>query len=378
MHDPFDYDCVIVGGGPAGIGMASVLQDLGMPRFTVLERSEVGATFLAWPEEMRLITPSFTSNAYGMMDLNAVALNTSPAYTLGTEHPTGLEYAKYLQVVSQFKKLPVQTGVDVSEVIPEEKGFRVLTSNGQLLTRYVIWAAGEFQYPRLDLFPGAEYGVHSSLFSSWTVVQGEECVIVGGYESGVDAAIHLSKLGKNVTVIDRNGRGLAKGSSDPSVELSPYTKDRLRSAMMDKRINMMQGYEVKWIEPDEPGGYVLYCENDSGESHLLKTGQAPILATGFRSSLHLIENLVERNKVGQLQLGAADESTIAPGLFITGPQVMHGQLQFCFIYKFRQRFAVVAQAMGERLGLDLTPLEIYRKEGMFLDDLSCCGEDCTC
>lgn len=53
--------------------MASVLQDLGMPRFTVLERSEVGATFLAWPEEMRLITPSFTSNAYGMMDLNAVA-----------------------------------------------------------------------------------------------------------------------------------------------------------------------------------------------------------------------------------------------------------------------------------------------------------------
>ncbi|NEU64471.1 NAD(P)/FAD-dependent oxidoreductase [Paenibacillus sp. ALJ109b] len=358
--------------------MASVLQDLGMPRFTVLERSEVGATFLAWPEEMRLITPSFTSNAYGMMDLNAVALNTSPAYTLGTEHPTGLEYAKYLQVVSQFKKLPVQTGVDVSEVIPEEKGFWVVTSNGQLRTRYVIWAAGEFQYPRLDLFPGAEYGVHSSLFSSWTVVQGEECVIVGGYESGVDAAIHLSKLGKNVTVIDRNGRGLAKGSSDPSVELSPYTKDRLRSAMMDKRINMMQGYEVKWIEPDEPGGYVLYCENDSGESHLLKTGQAPILATGFRSSLHLIENLVERNKVGQLQLGAADESTIAPGLFITGPQVMHGQLQFCFIYKFRQRFAVVAQAMGERLGLDLTPLEIYRKEGMFLDDLSCCGEDCTC
>jgi hypothetical protein len=111
---------------------------------------------------------------------------------------------------------------------------------------------------------------------------------------------------------------------------------------------------------------------------LLKTGQAPILATGFRSSLQLIENLVERNKEGQLQLGAADESTIATGLFITGPQVMHGQLQFCFIYKFRQRFAVVAQAMGERMGLDLAPLETYHKEGMFLDDLTCCGEDCTC
>ncbi|MGP0580090.1 NAD(P)/FAD-dependent oxidoreductase [Paenibacillus peoriae] len=378
MEEQFDYDCVIVGGGPSGIGIASVLQDLGMTRFTVLERSEVGATFLAWPEEMRLITPSFTSNAYGLIDLNAIALNTSPAYTLGTEHPTGVEYAKYLQAVSQFKKLPVQNGVDVKEVVPEENGFRVSTSKGELLTRYLIWAAGEFQYPRQHPFPGAEYAIHSSLFSSWSIVQGEECIIVGGYESGVDAAIHLSKLGKKVTVVDRNGRTLTKGSSDPSVELSPYTKDRLREAMRDERIQMIQGYEVQWIEQDESGGYVLYCENESGSSHLLKTAQAPILATGFRGSLHLIEHLLERNKEGQLLLGATDESTLAPGLFVIGPQVVHRDLLFCFIYKFRQRFAVVAKSIGEQLGLDLTPLENYRKEGMLLDDLSCCGENCTC
>lgn len=327
---------------------------------------------------MRLITPSFTSNAYGMMDLNAVALKTSPAYTLGTEHPTGLEYAQYLQVVSQYRKLPVQTGVDVSEVIPENDGFRLIHSGGELRSRYVIWAAGEFQYPKLDSFSGAEYGVHSSLFSSWTAVQGDECVIIGGYESGVDAAIHLSKLGKKVTVIDRNSRGLSKGSSDPSVELSPYTKDRLRTEMVHERIHLIQGYEVKWLEPEETEGYALYCENEFGDSHLIKTAQAPVLATGFQGSLHLIEHLIERNKEGQLQLGAADESTITSGLFVTGPQVLHDHLQFCFIYKFRQRFAVVAKAIGERLGLDLTPLDIYRQEGMFLDDLSCCGEDCTC
>ncbi|CAJ0571293.1 unnamed protein product, partial [Mesorhabditis spiculigera] len=93
--------------------------------------------------------------------------------------------------------------------------------------------------------------------------------------------------------------------------------------------------------------------------------QAPILATGFRGSLSLINHLVLHDDQGQLQLGSADESTIAPGLFITGPQ-------------FRQRFAVVASAIGQRLKMDLTPLDAYRDEGMFLDDLSCCGEDCTC
>lgn len=73
-----------------------------------------------------------------------------------------------------------------------------------------------------------------------------------------------------------------------------------------------------------------------------------------------------------------DESLRAPGFFVVGPQVRHEGVIFCFIYKFRQRFAVVAAAIGERLGLDLAPLEAYRDGGMYLDDLSCCGQDCAC
>src|SRR5437660_10363024 len=90
----------IVGAGAAGIGTAIILQELGIERFAVLERHDVGASFARWPKEMRFITPSFTSNAFGLLDLNAVALNTSPAYTIQREHPTGAEYAEYLQVLA--------------------------------------------------------------------------------------------------------------------------------------------------------------------------------------------------------------------------------------------------------------------------------------
>lgn len=96
------FDCIIVGAGPAGIGVGIALQDMGLTQFVILERSEVGASFLLWPEEMRFITPSFTSNAYGLLDLNAIALNTSPAYTLGTEHPSGEDYADYLRYFSPY------------------------------------------------------------------------------------------------------------------------------------------------------------------------------------------------------------------------------------------------------------------------------------
>ncbi|MDF2644909.1 MAG: monooxygenase [Paenibacillus sp.] len=372
------FDCLIVGGGAAGIGIGCALQDLNMNHFCILERADIGATFEMWPREMRMITPSFTSNAYGMMDLNAIALKTSPAYTLGTEHPSGEDYANYLHAVAAYKKLPVKTGVDVTKIRPQPGGgFELDTSAGTMRSNYVVWAAGEFQYPKLDGFPGAEYGIHNSLIGGWKEVTGDEIVVIGGYESGADAAIHLSRLGKKVTLIDRNVRWTEKGSSDPSVELSPFTKDRLKE-VQDGQIELLAGYEVHWIEPTESEGYLIYCEDVSGGNRFVKTKHRPILATGFKGSLSMIHHLFEQDERGAALLTESDESTRTPGLFVCGPGVTHGNLLFCFIYKFRQRFGVVAEAIAKRLGLDTKALEEYRKQGMMLTDLSCCGEDCQC
>ena len=72
-----------------------------------------------------------------------------------------------------------------------------------------------------------------------------------------------------------------------------------------------------------------------------------------------------------------DESTIVPGVFLVGPTVSHGKHSFCFVYKFRQRFAIVANAICEGLGMD-TKMAIAecRKANMYLDDLSCCEDTC--
>ena len=54
-----DFDVVIVGAGPAGLGCALALQAVGVESLAILESRSVGASFRSWPEEMRLITPSF-------------------------------------------------------------------------------------------------------------------------------------------------------------------------------------------------------------------------------------------------------------------------------------------------------------------------------
>ena len=59
-------------------------------------------------------------------------------------------------------------------------------------------------------------------------------------------------------------------------------------------------------------------------------------------------------------------------------KVRHEGIVFCFIFKFRQRFAIVANAIAGRIGLapEKTEkvVERYREAQMFLDDLECCKQ----
>ena len=118
------FEVVIVGAGAAGIGCGVVLKDLGIENFVILERHQVGTSFSRWAEEMRFITPSFPSNGFGLLDLNAVVLNTSPALSFRQENLSGKEYALYLETVAEHFQLPVKTETDVktiAEILMESK-----------------------------------------------------------------------------------------------------------------------------------------------------------------------------------------------------------------------------------------------------------------
>ncbi len=370
-----EFDVIVVGAGAAGVGVGVALLHAGIENFLILDRHEVGASFARWPKEMRFITPSFPTNSVGMLDINAVAIGTSPAFSLQEEHPNGRQYAAFLQNVAEFFQLPVRVGTEVNEIVARHRGYLVKTNEGKLHARFVIWAGGEFQYPQDRPFPGSEHCIHNASVKSWKELPVDDCLVIGGYESGIDAAVHLAKSGKKVTVLDRSENAPWKrDDSDPSTSLSTYTVQRLRQKDVADRVQLVSGVDVYEVEKgtDE---YRVLCT--SGETFASKT--SPILATGFRGSVRLVSSLFEsREEDGFPLLTNSDESTIAPGLFLVGPMVRHDQHVFCFIYKFRQRFAVVAKAIADRLGLPAEQLEMYRQWGMYLDDLSCCGEDCVC
>jgi len=368
-----DLDVAVVGAGPAGLGVATTLSLLGVERLAVLERDQIGATFRRWPRETRLLTPSFPANGFGLPDLNAVTANTSPALHAGREHLSGGEYAGYLEGVAKLFDLPVRTGVAVRAVRPAAGGFALATSAGPLRARFVVWAGGEFASPRTGGFPGAQVGVHTAHVRAFGELDGGSLVVVGGFESGIDAAVHLVEGGRRVTVLDRTGRWDVE-DGDPSLTLSPSTRERLDRALATRRLTLVAGVDVTGIERSR-GGYTV-----RGGDGTWWSASPPVLATGFASGLGPVADLFDWDDHARVPLltEAADESTRTPGLFLTGPEVRHGELIFCFVYKFRQRFAVVAKAIGDRMGLDTGGLEALRGDQMYLDDLSCCAGSCGC
>ena len=203
-----ELDVIIVGAGAAGIGTALMLTTtfgLDPSRVLLVERGEaVGETFRRWPAEMRFISPSFNQQGWtSSFDLNSIAHGTSPAYSLHAEHPSGAEYADYLNALASAAELRVRARTEVVSVQaagakggsplfsvevrtkPSADGHAARRPKGaveKLAARYVVWAAGEFQYPKescADL-AGADLCVHNSRVRSWASLPGDDFVVIGG------------------------------------------------------------------------------------------------------------------------------------------------------------------------------------------------------
>ncbi|MBO6920373.1 MAG: NAD(P)-binding domain-containing protein [Rhizobiaceae bacterium] len=352
------YPVVIVGAGPAGIGVAALLTQCGIPHI-ILERNRIGTSFHRWPKETCFISPSFTGNFFGSVDLNAITPESSPAFGLQAEHPSGVQYARYLEDVADVYDLDIDEGVEVRDFQVQDDGVIELTTNFEKFKcMSLIWAGGEYQYKKV--IP------HTiRVGTSYEDIPSGRHVIIGGAESGIEMAYHLVRNGSSVKIIDPTEQWNQR-VSDSSYGLSPFTFSRVRYLKKSGKAEFIAEY-AKEITANK---VVTETRNFSLEFPAID-------ATGFDISQSLAGKLFDFSK-GYAALNDRDESTKYKNVFLVGPNVQHNKAIFCFIYKYRQRFAVVVSEILHRLGRQSPVIAEYADQGFLLDDLSCCDGECEC
>ena len=368
------FDVIVIGAGAAGVGASIAIQHSGVENYLIVDRNGVGSSFASWPEETRFITPSFPSNSVGMLDLNSVAVGVSPAFSMRVEHPTGKEFAEHLQNLADYFELPLLVDTDVLGIKKREDTFHLETKEFTLKAKNVVWAGGEYQYPSHGGFPGSEFCLHTSNVSKYGDLNGEDFLIIGGYESGIDAAYHLARNDKKVKVFDSNSPW-GEESSDPSIALSTYSFERMLDEKFESNVELFAQTSISSVDYDKET-YKIKTE----DGQVFTSKNKPLLASGFNGSHKFVSHLFDERDDGFPSLTEQDESTTVPGVYLCGPSVRHDGHIFCFIFKYRQRFAIVAQAIASSLDLPTDEfVAAYKGWGMYLDDLSCCGQEClTC
>lgn len=366
---------VIVGSGPAGIGIASLLNKIDID-YLVLEKKEIGNSFLEWPENMKMITPSFPSNAFGQMDLNSISELTSPGFAFQKEHLNGKEYAEYLTKVRELNEIALKTNVEVKNVSKTKSGWLLKTNQGDFTCKYLVWAAGEFQNPQTSNIIGSKHCIHSSLIKTPTALDGKHYIIIGGYESGVQMAVELVKNNKRVTLINPTSVDQIT-TSDPSQVLSPYTFVKYKKIKNSPNYTEIIG-SVDSVSKNN-NTYSIQLKDKT----LIESEQKPICATGFSLVQKPIEKLLTFRKDGFPLLDIeTDELYNQSNIYLTGPSVRHDNHIFCFIYKFRQRFGVIVEDILDKEMYNINDIvslvTVWKKNGLYLSDLSCCDDECVC
>lgn len=368
----------IIGGGPAGLGLGILFEQLNI-QYEILEKETLGSSFKKWPKQMRFISPSFTTNYFGFTDLNAICPDTSPAFALHKTFPSGEEYAQYLQGVSDFYELNIKEQTNVISIKKnQDETFSIeiekkkskdskKTQKSKLISKYIIWAVGEFSFPNTEIFEGAQHCIHNSTISNWeefvsstlTTKKSQEYAVIGGYESGADAAYNLAKLKQNVTIFEKNEHFL-ENITDPSKTLSPSTIERLEG--VENNFRVLEHSQVTKVEYDSKLNqytinYIRNFEDKKTQEisqehnvHIINT--QPILATGFVNNTIFIKDLCSYDAKDSVELSDRDEVLNCKNLYLSGPQVRQGNVLFCFIYKFRQRFAVIAEDICNKEGIE--------------------------
>jgi thioredoxin reductase (NADPH) len=159
-------------------------------------------------------------------------------FIVAGDKPTRREALRYYQRLARDFRLAVRQYEEVLAIHRGEGAFTVVTRKvtgeaGEYRARNVVVASGYFDSPNLLGVPGEELPKVAHSYREGHEFYDQDCIVVGGGNSAVDAALELHRWGARVTIVH------FAAALDPNVKpwVRPDIEARLREGDISARFS---------------------------------------------------------------------------------------------------------------------------------------------
>ncbi|HYX93404.1 MAG TPA: thioredoxin-disulfide reductase [Myxococcaceae bacterium] len=196
---------------------------------------------------------------------------------------------------------------NVVKVDLSKRPFRITGESEEVLTQTVIIATGA-SAKWLNV-PGEESyknrGVSACATCDGFFFKDQEVLVVGGGDTAMEEATHLSKICTHVTVVHRRD----------SLRASKIMQER---ALKNPRISFVWDTVVEQVEGNEKGMTGAVVRNlKTGDRRLLRAN-ALFVAIGHQPNTQLFQGILETHANGYLKVVPGTTRTNIPGVFVCG------------------------------------------------------------
>lgn len=277
FNDKAPYDVLIVGGGPASGSAAVYTARKGLRTGIVADR--IG----------------------GQVNDTATIENF-----VTVKETDGPKFSSALEDHIKQYDVDVMTGIRASDIEKTDDGIVVTLDNGAQLTSKTVIISTGARWRKLEV-PGEEALINKGIafcpHCDGPLFENKNVAVIGGGNSGVEAAIDLAGIVEHVTLLERNA----------NLKADNVLQERLNSL---PNVTVIKNAQTTEVLGDDAVTGIKYQDKAQGEEHTLDL-EGIFVQIGLLPNTEWLNNYVELNDAKEIKVDRTNATSI-PGIFAAG------------------------------------------------------------